>query len=191
MARRSNLENTIRRTASETLFILAVSVALALVVNSVRPGGIGIFAWRPGGDGAEGPEAPYRPIPLAEARTFFEERSALFADARPGEDYAAGHIEGAACLALNRFEEWVDEFIDRTAPETLIITYCDGVTCALARALAERLYLVGFENVRYLENGWSRWREADLPTQTGGGGFTLEGAPPPIPFQEPGFREND
>ena len=50
-------------------------------------------------------------------------------------------------------------------PAKVIITYCDGEDCHLAPALAELLFFNGFNNVRYLRNGWTRWREGGFPVE--------------------------
>jgi rhodanese-related sulfurtransferase len=153
-----------RRLINETLFILLASVVLALVVNSLRPGGIRFFgpAEPTAKEDAAGSEAADGPveIPLDAALAAHEAGDTLFADARPYADYEAGHIAGARHLPVNRFDEWIDGFIENHPPDTPIITYCDGPHCPLAESLAEQLYFAGYNDVRYLHNGWSRWREA-------------------------------
>lgn len=152
-----------RRLFNEILFILMVAVVLGLVVNSLRPGGIRFFpSPEESGNGGAATEEPDKPreIPLDAALAAHGSADVLFADARPYADYEAGHIEGARHLPVNRFDTWIDRFIEKYPPDTLIITYCDGPHCPLGQALAEQLYFAGYDNVRYLHDGWSRWRDA-------------------------------
>lgn len=167
MSNRMNDHRVPRRVFSEALFIILASVVLALVVNSLRPGGIRFFgpAEPTAGDDAAVSEEADGPgeISLEAALAAHETGEALFADARPYADYEAGHIKGARHLPVNRFDEWIDGFIEKHPPDTPIVTYCDGPHCPLAEALAEQLYFAGYDTVRHLPNGWTRWREAGGP----------------------------
>ncbi|MEJ2658258.1 MAG: rhodanese-like domain-containing protein, partial [Desulfobacterales bacterium] len=49
--------------------------------------------------------------------------------------------------------------------DATIITYCDGETCELSHHLANFLIDAGFNNVRILVNGWTKWKNADLPIE--------------------------
>lgn len=109
-------------------------------------------------------------IPLAEAARLFSEQAVLFIDARYEEDYADGHIKGALNLP------WDDDVHARFSkiagtipPNRVIITYCDGKTCHLSYALAVFLREKGFKEVRELVNGWTVWRDAGLPVESGSG----------------------
>ena len=82
-------------------------------------------------------------------------------------EFEAGHIKGAVNLPESTFDEWVNPFIEKTPPETPIITYCAGGSCQLAVKLAEKLMLVGFEKVYHLVDGWGKWRAAGMPIATG------------------------
>lgn len=168
MPRRINNPHVPKKIANETLFIILISVVLALLVNSLRPGGLRFFS-KPAPpvvdspDPSDGPEA----IPLEAALAAHKSGEAVFADARPMADYEAGHIEGALHLPVSRFETWIDGFIEKHPSDTPIITYCDGPHCPLGQALAEQLYFAGYNNVRHLPNGWTRWREAGGPDAYG------------------------
>jgi 3-mercaptopyruvate sulfurtransferase SseA len=52
---------------------------------------------------------------------------------------------------------------DKIPDHAWIVTYCDGETCSLSEDLARELVSMGYEKVRVLSNGWTRWREAGLP----------------------------
>ena len=83
------------------------------------------------------------------------------------EDYAAGHIAGAVNVPEPRFDEMIGPFLESTAPETLIITYCDGANCPLSKNLAGKLKLLGFEKVYQLPDGWGKWRAYRMPIEKG------------------------
>jgi rhodanese-related sulfurtransferase len=106
-------------------------------------------------------------ISLDESVRLFESGDVLFLDARPESRYAEGHIDGALNLPWQDLDRYFMDVIDRLDGQEAIITYCDGEDCDLSHELALFLNEMGFENVYVLINGWTVWREAELPT--GGG----------------------
>lgn len=116
---------------------------------------------------AEGRIAQSMVITLAEARKFCESRSAIFMDARSLEDYREGHILRARNLPMKDVDEHFDSAMAGINLEETIIVYCDGEECSLSEELAKELFFRGYENVKVLVNGWSRWVEAGLPTEKG------------------------
>jgi rhodanese-related sulfurtransferase len=106
-------------------------------------------------------------ISLFEAQKLFANDAAVFIDARSAEDYSRGHIHGARSLPRQEMDL---KFIDVTKDldlETPVITYCDGETCELSHDLALFLRDAGFVNTRVLVNGWSLWRLAGMPVESG------------------------
>lgn len=106
-------------------------------------------------------------ISIEEAVRLFEEGAVLFVDARSEADYRAGHIKGAVNIPDLDFENHIGSFLEKTAAETVLITYCEGDSCTLSKSLAEKLSLAGFENVFHLKNGWGQWKERGLPIARG------------------------
>lgn len=104
---------------------------------------------------------------IEEAVRLFEEGAVLFVDARSEADYRAGHIKGAVNIPDLDFENHIGSFLEKTAAETVLITYCEGDSCTLSKSLAEKLSLAGFENVFHLKNGWGQWKERGLPIARG------------------------
>jgi rhodanese-related sulfurtransferase len=79
-------------------------------------------------------------------------------DVRPGEEFEAGHIEGARSIPLEELEERLAELpADRE-----IVAYCRGSICAYAHEAVRRLR-AGGRQARRLEEGWPEWRLADRP----------------------------
>jgi rhodanese-related sulfurtransferase len=153
----------IKRLLKEIGIILMVVIPLALVTNSLRPSGLRLIdTVIPIMQPAEA-NNPIRAITLDKAIEKYERWEALLVDARPHEEYLAGHVKGALNLPDHQFDEWIDDFLSRTDPDTEIITYCDGEDCLLGHYVAEKLYQLGFERVSYLVNGWTKWQESASP----------------------------
>jgi rhodanese-related sulfurtransferase len=155
----------IKQAAKEALALLAVSAGIALVVFALRADRIDIRPFGASSQPVASPDAGHHPaeISLQEAVRLHKAQQAVFADARHAADYDAGHIRGAVHLYVADQEAWLDAFLETTDPSTVIVTYCDGDDCHLAPDLAELLDFNGFSNVRYLKNGWTRWREGGFP----------------------------
>jgi rhodanese-related sulfurtransferase len=77
----------------------------------------------------------------------------VLVDVRPGEEYAAGHIEGARSIPIDELEQRLAELPD--GPE--VIAYCRGPFCAYAHEAVRRMRAAGHA-ARRLEDGWPEWR---------------------------------
>jgi len=104
-------------------------------------------------------------IPFEEAKDKFLTGSAVFLDARPSQFYQEGHIQGARNLPVAEFDQLADKIFMDFPEDTMFVTYCDGDDCALSADLALKLKEIGYENVRVLHNGWSVWKNYQLPIQ--------------------------
>jgi len=102
-------------------------------------------------------------ISIVEAKNLFFHNAAIMIDARPTDDYEKGHIRGALSLPWHEVDQKFMEITKDISVNTPIITYCDGETCELSHHLANFLLDLGFTKVRILVNGWTKWRNADLP----------------------------
>ena len=83
----------------------------------------------------------------------------VLVDVRPGEEYAAGHIEGARSIPLDELQERLAEL----PADCEVVAYCRGPFCAYAHEAVRRLKATG-RSARRLEEGWPEWRLADTPT---------------------------
>jgi rhodanese-related sulfurtransferase/uncharacterized membrane protein YphA (DoxX/SURF4 family) len=98
------------------------------------------------------------------AQHLFNEKSAIFIDARDSEDYNSGHIENAINIPFDYYEDYenVINELDDTAP---YVIYCSGEECSLSMDLADYFFNeLTFENILIFEGGWPQWRDADLPS---------------------------
>jgi rhodanese-related sulfurtransferase len=83
-------------------------------------------------------------------------------DVRPAEEFAAGHIAGAASVPLEELEQRLTEL----PADAEIVAYCRGPYCLLATKALELLRAGGFR-ARRLEDGLPEWRLAGLPIVAG------------------------
>ena len=147
--------------------ILSIAIALGIVTNILRNDGIAVI-----GDWST--EARLTPssggrmmISLAEAEKMFADKTAVFIDARSTQEFEAGRIQGAVSLPWHGVEQHFMGIAERIPQDRLILTYCDGESCALSKDLALFLKEMGYGKVRVLVNGWSLWKGAGLPVESG------------------------
>lgn len=157
----------VKQATKEAVILIFIAVGIALSVYSVRPDKIGeIPAVVNRGTGTQLPPAgAFSEITVEEAVRLYQEKRAIFADARHPADFEAGHIKGAVHLYAADQDIWLPDFLAATDPATVVVAYCDGADCHLAPELAEILFFNGFDHVQYLKNGWSRWREGGFPVE--------------------------
>ncbi len=110
-----------------------------------------------------------RPIQaqLSVVKKFFDARAAVIVDARPRDEYEAGHIPGALCLP---YEEagFDPEALERFDPGGKpVIVYCGGGACELSTNLALRLVEAGKKRVLVFMGGWTSWEAAGYPVERG------------------------
>lgn len=90
----------------------------------------------------------------------------LFLDARPSFLYHLGHIPGAIQVSLGQVDRFLVDHASQLralhARGHRLVTYCSSSSCPDAGLLARRLAEDGLP-VAVLSDGWSAWREADLP----------------------------
>lgn len=155
------------RAIRQSAGIIILSVTVGLLMNHFRAGTLPLRAdWSPEArlttDSGES-----LVISLEEARSLCLDKGALFLDALSPGDYARGHIRCALNLPWQSFEEYMGRVWDEIPDDARIVTYCDGEDCSLSEDLAKELVSMGYDKVRVLPNGWTRWREAGLPTEQG------------------------
>lgn len=159
-----------RKSVKEALVIVILAGCLALLINALRTDGIGIFSGPPvqSDESTDLPDVEadgFTRISIEAAINDFEQKTAVFLDARSSEDYALGHIAGAVSFPDRLFDDRIGPFLENTPPEIKLITYCEGERCALSKSLAEKLSLAGYEKVYLLVDGWGQWKKLKLPVE--------------------------
>lgn len=81
-------------------------------------------------------------------------------DVRPPDEYAAGHIAGAANVPLAELEKYFNKLKQRKE----IIAYCRGPHCVLSYDAVEKLRRHGVK-ARRLKEGYPEWQAAGLPVE--------------------------
>lgn len=97
----------------------------------------------------------FEPISAAELRERLARDEVVLLDARPVEEYAAGHLPGAISAPRDELEQRLDEL----PPDKVVVAYCRGPYCVIADDVLARLVEKG-RSVRRLEEGVAEWQQA-------------------------------
>ena len=98
------------------------------------------------------------------AKYLFDEKKAIFIDAREESDYKSGHIKDAINIPYDYYEDY-EELINSLDIANVYILYCNGTECSLSMDLAELLFNeMLFEKILIFEGGWPEWRDAEYPS---------------------------
>lgn len=107
-------------------------------------------------------------IDVSQAQALYEAGDAVFADARPLDQYEEGHIAGAEHLDPDAFFGGAEpDFVYLYPPDQIIVIYCPGGECDASELVSIRLQERGFSNTHILKPGYPGWVEAGLPTEAG------------------------
>lgn len=107
-------------------------------------------------------EREYVDISSEAAHSLYEQKRALFVDARPEKKYNQSTIIGA----LNLYEFWGRLPEDLQMP---IIAFCGGPTCLKPYAIAHRLTLMGYSHAMTMSDGFLEWRKVGYATTSSPG----------------------
>ncbi|MFW5836548.1 MAG: rhodanese-like domain-containing protein [Desulfovibrionaceae bacterium] len=154
------ISKTIRQAAT----ILALSAVLGLGFNALRTDGIPIVRAEQSSVQLDDTNGV---VSLKDAAMLFLTKRAVFLDARSQAEYDMGHIQGALLAPVDEFEYFYPELKPKLEGREAIITYCDGERCPLGHELAEKLRAKGFDHVYVLVNGWTLWKNENLPVELG------------------------
>lgn len=105
---------------------------------------------------------------LLGAKNRFDQKSAVFLDARSPDEYKEGHIPGALEFYADDFDKYAPLVLPQLKDKTQeIITYCHGSSCELSVHLAKALMDQGYTNVKVFFGGWPEWKKSGYPIQAG------------------------
>jgi len=146
----------------QSVIIILIASTLGFLVNQLRSDGLSLIGdWSPEAR-LTASSGESMVISLEEAREMCSDKEAVFLDARSPEDYARGHIRCAQNIPWQSFDEYMDRVFEMIPDNAWIVTYCDGEQCSLSEDLAKELLSMGYQKVKVLLNGWTRWLEAGL-----------------------------
>jgi rhodanese-related sulfurtransferase/DNA-binding transcriptional ArsR family regulator len=102
------------------------------------------------------------PVTSHELRRLVREGLVTVLDARPREEYEAGHIPGALSVPVAELERRLTEI----PPDREVIAYCRGPYCVYALEAVTVLRDRGYR-ARRAADGLPEWRSSGLPVATG------------------------
>lgn len=101
--------------------------------------------------------------------------STLLLDVRTAEAFAAGHLPGARNIRLPEIDpKEKDPDLDRYK---MIIVYDQNRGSASGMAVAKRLLIADYDDVRLFEEGFDAWKRAGLPVERSAGAPVPAAAP--------------
>jgi rhodanese-related sulfurtransferase len=147
-----------RMTWVDFVFIVAVSVLLALSFNHSNPNGIPLFPSRP----------DVGSIPMVSASAAMQDYSqgkVLILDAMPPNFYQKRHIKGAVNMPMTLFDivylmNFTEEDRDRT-----ILVYGNSISRPYDLEIASKLMLRGYEDVKIIDGGLPAWEAHGYPVE--------------------------
>jgi rhodanese-related sulfurtransferase len=109
-------------------------------------------------------------ISIAEAMGLFNTGS-VFVDVRKGEDFGAGHVQGAIHVALDAMTsggpEW-GAFFKGADFATAHVVYCNGGDCHESEEARAIMMQAGFKRVFVMKDGFPGWRDGGGASEPGG-----------------------
>jgi rhodanese-related sulfurtransferase len=153
-----NKISTPRLSVVDFVFILGLSVFLAIGFNHANPKGL--------------PMVPK--IELDEAISFvnaakafeaYQTRQTQFVDAMPSGFYEKEHIPGAQNLPLSMFDFMYDMFPSHKEKDKKIIVYGRTISRYYDEEVANKLVIRGHRNVEILEGGLQAWKKNGHPVE--------------------------
>jgi rhodanese-related sulfurtransferase len=98
-------------------------------------------------------------VDLEEGRALFESRQALMFDIRENDEHATGIANGAHLLPMSQLKQRLGEIPQDPAQPVLIICNTQNRSSKVVQAMKE----AGWNNVRYVHGGMSRWARNGWP----------------------------
>lgn len=152
------------------LFILSISVALALVYNFFSPDGLNLFSFSHDYESVSDSllfdsrhsQISIENVTIEQALKLYNSKSALFIDARSTADFHRSHIPNAINIPYKKFDNSIESILTFSR-DTLIVTYCIGIECNSSHELAMILTQFGFKRVFIMKDGLSEWTKRGLP----------------------------
>jgi len=106
-------------------------------------------------------------LELAQAYQTWQEKKALFVDARKAEEYQELHVQGAVNVPPETWAELPSSELIKMDRARELVVYCSQESCDDALKLAKKLKAAGFNRVLAFTGGFRAWDEAGYPADTG------------------------
>jgi rhodanese-related sulfurtransferase/biotin operon repressor len=102
------------------------------------------------------------PVQMDELLRRARAREVVVLDARPANEYAAGHIPGAVSVPIDELQRRLRD-LPKSKP---YVAYCRGPYCIYADQAVEQLRAAG-RRARRLAAGFPEWKLAGMPVEAG------------------------
>ena len=169
---KTNAKTFNKSMAKELVIILGLAISVAFTVNLISPTGIAIVGQWDYTKGVVTAKAKndveFNDLELNDinmAKQIYDSQTAIFVDARSGDDYQDGHIRGAVSLPVNQFNALFDSFKGRYPTDSVIVTYCSGRNCDDSHRLAQLLLEQGYMEVLVFVDGYPGWAKEGYPIE--------------------------
>jgi rhodanese-related sulfurtransferase len=106
-------------------------------------------------------------LDLAQTYQIWQEKQALFVDARKAEEYQELHVQGAVNVPPETWAELPASELMKMDRARELVVYCSQESCDDALKLAKKLQAAGFSRVTAFTGGFRAWDEAGYPADTG------------------------
>jgi rhodanese-related sulfurtransferase len=160
------------KTATGVGIILGISIITALTVNYFSPVGIALVGQWDTSRGVVSGKAKNDVVvdkleidDLTTAKALYDNGNVLFVDARSRADYQDGHVKGAISLPVAEFDQNIETLLRQVPPETTLVTYCSGRTCADSHRLAQLLLDSGYQKINVMIDGYPAWEAEGYPIE--------------------------
>lgn len=156
-----------KKLLGRSLVIALAGLAAASAVNAISPRGI---PWVEDWDSrieSRAAQEGVATLSREQVAALVKAKTHLILDARPTEDFEAGHLPSAISLPTKSLEEVFPQVQILLKPDTPIVVYCSGKQCDESLGLARFLKGQGYRNVSLYAGGFADWREAREAVEVG------------------------
>jgi rhodanese-related sulfurtransferase len=153
----------------EAALIFVLSLVLALVINTLRPGGLVVIPAHTQPKEAGVSIINPRIYSADDCLRLLQAGKAVFLDAREEALYKKGHLPGALHVPKEKAEQYLPQLRGLERGGKVLIAYCDGQGCVKAEELMKILQGKGIKAPGLFSDGWQGWMDKGLPIDAGAG----------------------
>jgi rhodanese-related sulfurtransferase len=111
------------------------------------------------------PAGTLLPAGLLQVKELYNQKQAVFVDARDGAVFTKGHIKGAISVPVGDFDLSIPGFMAKYPPSSTLVIYCSGYGCHDSKTVGDKFLGKGYQQVLIFEGGFPEWKDAGLPTE--------------------------
>ncbi len=159
-----------KRTIVQLAIILSGSLLMGALYNQFNTDAVSVFP-EPENSPSLGTRSPLSAkeilskgsgtLTLPEALVLFEDKAAVFIDARPPSFYQVEHIKDAVSVYYKT--AGLNPLLDKLAKNDPYVVYCKGPNCNQAQLLIGTMQKAGFTKLFLYPGGIQEWRLARYP----------------------------